>query len=159
MVANCANKASVRSYFEDLLNLDALESADRIFAPGVQFNESMGTMSGVAAIKQYVGVVRRLRVRTNLLHITRVACSCGATVRTTIASPPHLLRHGLVVNLGIASIKPDCLIARHAGSETTRHVPEPDPLKWHRGKTDPDHFKCFCTEILADSGDGMYGEH
>ena len=57
-MADSGNKASARSYFEKLWNQADLGTADRIFAQDVQFNYPMGAMSGVEAVKRYVGVVR-----------------------------------------------------------------------------------------------------
>ena len=53
-----ANKAAVRSYFEQLLNHGDIGAADAIFAPEVQFHYPLGDLSGIDAIKNYIAAVR-----------------------------------------------------------------------------------------------------
>ena len=53
-----ANKAAVRSYFEQFLNLGDFDAADAIFAPEVQFHYPLGDLIGIDAIKEYIAAFR-----------------------------------------------------------------------------------------------------
>ena len=53
-----ANKAAVRSYFEQLLNRGDIGAADAIFTSEVQFHYPLGDLSGIDAIKNYIAAVR-----------------------------------------------------------------------------------------------------
>ena len=53
-----ANKAAVRSYFEQFLNLGDFGVADAIFASEVKFHYPLGDLSGIAAIKDYIAGFR-----------------------------------------------------------------------------------------------------
>lgn len=87
MSASSANKASARSYFEELWNQADLGSADRIFARDVRFNYPMGAMSGVEAVKRYVGVVQTafpdIRFEINDLFGEGDRVGCRWTLRGT----------------------------------------------------------------------------
>lgn len=52
------NKASARSYFDQVLNQGDMTTADKIFAPGIQFHYPLGDLDGADAVKNYVGTVR-----------------------------------------------------------------------------------------------------
>ena len=53
-----ANKAAVRSCFEQLLKRGEIGAADAIFTSEVQFHYPLGELSGIDAIKNYIAAVR-----------------------------------------------------------------------------------------------------
>lgn len=52
------NKASVRSYFEQLLNRGDMSAADAIFVQDVRFHFPLGDLSDVAAVKGWIAEAR-----------------------------------------------------------------------------------------------------
>ena len=52
------NKAAVRAYFEQFLNLGDFDAADGIFASEVQFHYPLGDLSGIDAIKNFIAAFR-----------------------------------------------------------------------------------------------------
>ena len=52
------NKATARSYFEQVVNRGDMSAADAIFAPEVQFHYPLGDLSGTDSVKDYLAGVR-----------------------------------------------------------------------------------------------------
>jgi steroid delta-isomerase-like uncharacterized protein len=57
-MAITANKATARSYFEDVVNHGNMSAADAIFAPDIQFHYPRGDLSGADMVKDYLASVR-----------------------------------------------------------------------------------------------------
>jgi steroid delta-isomerase-like uncharacterized protein len=57
-MANGANRATARSYFEEVLNHGSMSVADTIFAPGIQFHYPLGELSGADKVKDYLAAFR-----------------------------------------------------------------------------------------------------
>lgn len=53
-----ANTATVRSYFEEVLNHGSMSAADTIFAPDIQFHYPLGELSGADKVKDYLAAFR-----------------------------------------------------------------------------------------------------
>ena len=52
------NKATARSYYEQVLNHGNMSAADAIFAPDIQFHYPLGTLSGAGTVKDYLAAFR-----------------------------------------------------------------------------------------------------
>ena len=57
-MATIANKATARSYFEQVVNQGDMAVADAIFASEIQFHYPLGNLSGAGAVKDYLAAVR-----------------------------------------------------------------------------------------------------
>jgi len=58
MMAIVKNKATARSYYEQVLNHGNMSAADAIFAPDIQFHYPAGDLSGADMVKDYLAAVR-----------------------------------------------------------------------------------------------------
>jgi predicted SnoaL-like aldol condensation-catalyzing enzyme len=58
MMATVENKATARSYYEQVLNQGNISAADAIFAPDIQFHYPLGTLSGADTVKDYLAAFR-----------------------------------------------------------------------------------------------------
>jgi steroid delta-isomerase-like uncharacterized protein len=52
------NKEAARTYFAKVLNQGDMDSADRIFAPGLLFHYPLGQLNGADAVKTYLQTFR-----------------------------------------------------------------------------------------------------
>ena len=52
------NKATVRSYFQQVITRGDMSAADAIFASDIQFHYPLGDLSGADAVKDFLGAVR-----------------------------------------------------------------------------------------------------
>jgi steroid delta-isomerase-like uncharacterized protein len=58
MMAIVENKATARSYYEQVLNQGNMSAAEAIFAPDIQFHYPLGDLSGADTVKGFLAGVR-----------------------------------------------------------------------------------------------------
>src|SRR5262245_23053603 len=58
MMAIVKNKATARSYYEQVLNHGNMSAAGAIFAPDIQFHYPAGDLSGADMVKDYLALIR-----------------------------------------------------------------------------------------------------
>ena len=57
-MAIVANKATARTYFEEVVSHGNMSAADAIFAPDIQFHYPAGDLNGADMVKDYLASVR-----------------------------------------------------------------------------------------------------
>jgi steroid delta-isomerase-like uncharacterized protein len=84
MMATVENKATARSYYEQVLNQGNISAADAIFAPDIQFHYPLGTLSGADTVKEYLAAFRTAYPDVHFTVADLVAEGNGVAARWTL---------------------------------------------------------------------------
>jgi steroid delta-isomerase-like uncharacterized protein len=80
-----ANRATARSYFEEVLNHGNMSAAEAIVPPEIQFHYPLGELSGAGAVKGYIAAFRNAFPDVHFTVVDVVAEGDRVAARWTLA--------------------------------------------------------------------------